>query len=99
MGLNWKLIGYMAAHGVEPDDLAARLPYPLPETWLSEALPEGLAMADLAVLCQALGCQPGDLLTFTPETPAEIAERELARNLSYQSFLAFQSAHDEPSDA
>lgn len=98
MGLNWHLLEYLDQHDMAVVELEAGLPHPLPQTWLGQEVPAELSMDDLAVLCQALGCQPGDLLTFTPETPAEIAQRELERNMTYQSFLAFQDQRreDEP---
>ncbi|MFP5502308.1 MAG: helix-turn-helix domain-containing protein [Candidatus Sericytochromatia bacterium] len=98
MALHWHLLSYLEDHDTTADALEALLPFPLPEAWLQEALPPGLGLDDLAVLCQALGCQPGELLTYTAETPEEIARRELERNMTYQSFLSFQEreAEDAP---
>jgi hypothetical protein len=58
-----------------------------------------LTLNDLGNLCLQLECQLGDLLIFTQETPEEQAERVLANNLLYQSFLAHQAqqAHEEVS--
>ena len=94
MALNWHLLAYLDDHDTTADALEAHLPFPLPEAWLQEALPPGLGLDDLAALCQALGCQPGELLTFTVETPEEIARRELERNMTYQSFLSFQDRQE-----
>jgi hypothetical protein len=44
----------------------------------------------LADLCQALGCQPGELLSWRPDDPAEQAERALAQDKLFQSFLAYK---------
>ena len=65
------------------------------ETWLGAAPPTGLTIADLATLCGLLGCQPGDLLGYAPESPADQAALNLANDLFYQSFLAHRAGQEE----
>lgn len=36
---------------------------------------KGVRFDTLAAICQALDCQPGDLLAFSPEGPSATAER------------------------
>jgi DNA-binding Xre family transcriptional regulator len=90
MGLNWHLGEVLAEQGLSWEDLDAQLSFPLSEAHRGAQPPDALSMADLAEITQALGVQPGELLSFTPETPEEQAERALARNQFYQSFLAYR---------
>ena len=85
---------YLGARGMSAEDLEARLSFPLRAELRQDAPPSAMTLDDLAAMCQALGCQPGELLTFEAEDPAEQARRELARNASYQSLLAYQQAPD-----
>lgn len=94
MGLNWHLADRLADRDMAWDDLAALLSFPLPASWRTGELPADLSLEGLAELCDALGVQPGELLTYASEGAAERAERDLARNLSYQSFLAFQERRE-----
>ncbi|MNU10891.1 hypothetical protein D3C72_2583240 [compost metagenome] len=55
-------------------------------------------MAALARWCERLKCQPGDLLSWVSEDPAERAARNLAGDLFYQSFLAFRSQDEDDAD-
>lgn len=99
MGLIWHLNALLATRRLTADDLASRLSFPLGAEFWAETPPEAMTMDDLAAFCQALDCQPGELLSFAPESPADQARRELARNASYQSFLAFrEGAGDELDD-
>jgi hypothetical protein len=81
--------------------IAAAIGRAIDETWLAGAPPDDLTMGDLAALCAALKCQPGDLLTFAPDDPAEQAALDLSGNQFYQSFLAHRAAMetaDDPED-
>lgn len=91
MGLVWNLERLLEERG--PDALAA-LPFELPR---GDTPPAELTLAELAEVCRVLGCQPGELLSYAPETPAEQAAAQLAKDQFYQSFLAYQQ-HDAPSD-
>lgn len=90
MGFHWHLAPYIAGKGVGWDQLEERLGFKVPTNLKGVVPPVDLSLSVLADLCQALACQPGDLLSFTPDTPAEQAERQLAGNQTYQSFLSFQ---------
>lgn len=94
MGLTWHLMEILTARGLTPGDLEADLSFPLRPELCAETPPADMTLDDLAAFCQALGCQPGELLSFESEDPTETARRELARNASYQSFLAFQQPPD-----
>ncbi len=54
-GMNYKMLG--AATGMHPNTISK----------LKHNPPARLEMATLIRLCQALNCQPGDLLTYTAE--------------------------------
>lgn len=54
-GMNYKMLG--AATGLHPNTISKLKHHP----------PSRLEMATLIRLCQALNCQPGDLLTYRPE--------------------------------
>jgi DNA-binding Xre family transcriptional regulator len=69
------------------------------DAWLADTPPEDLTMAELAALCAAIRCQPGDLLTFAPEDPADQAALDLSGNQFYQSFLAHRATLEEAEDA
>jgi DNA-binding Xre family transcriptional regulator len=77
-------------------ELAMAIGRAIDETWLADAPPDDLTMADLAALCAALRCQPGDLLTFAPADPADQAALDLAGNQFYQSFLAHRANLEDP---
>ncbi|MDB5099769.1 MAG: hypothetical protein JWM80_4190 [Cyanobacteria bacterium RYN_339] len=89
MGFHWHLAPYIAGRGVTWEQLDERLGFTVPGNMRGVIPPFDLSMSVVADLCQALGCQPGDLLTFSPDSAAEQAERQLAGNQSYQSFLNF----------
>jgi DNA-binding Xre family transcriptional regulator len=72
-------------------ELASAIGRAIDETWLADAPPGDLTMGDLAALCAALRCQPGDLLAFAPEDPADQAALDLSGNQFYQSFLAHRA--------
>ena len=93
MGVMWHLSELLDQRGLVVADLGA----PIGPDWLTPTPPEGLGMAELARLCERLGCQPGELLTYEAEDPAAQAARNLAGDLFYQSFLAHR-AMDEDDD-
>lgn len=90
MGFHWHLPQLIAERSWPWPELEAKLGFNVPRDLRGVTPPVDLSLSVLADLCQALGCQPGDLLTFTPDSAAEQAERQLAGNQTYQSFLAFQ---------
>ena len=92
MGLEWHLARYVAQHDTPWEALAELMGYPVGRDLRGSTPPIDLSLAVIADLCQALGCQPGDLLTFTPDSPQEQAARHLASHPTYQSFLAFKEA-------
>jgi hypothetical protein len=94
VGFKWHLAHFAGDRGVGWDALAERLGFPVPRDLRGETPPMDLSLPVLADLCQALDCQPGDLLTFSPDSVAEQAERQLAENQLYQSFLAFKEQRD-----
>ena len=96
MGFQWHLMRYVTQIGIDWEALSTRLGYPVPRDLQGVSPPFDLSLPVLADLCQALGCQPGDLLTYSPDSLAEQAERQLAGNLFYQSFLAFQDTQERP---
>ncbi|HEY9721299.1 MAG TPA: helix-turn-helix domain-containing protein [Oscillatoriaceae cyanobacterium] len=92
MGLVWHLESLLAERNPE---VLANLPFALPH---GDEAPGALTLAQLAEICRVLACQPGDLLSYAFDTPAEQAARQLANDLFYQSFLAYQD-DEAPHDA
>jgi putative transcriptional regulator len=55
-------------------ELAARVGITLANlSILKTGKAKGIRFATLEAICEALGCQPGDILAFEPELPAEAA--------------------------
>ncbi|MEB3329916.1 MAG: helix-turn-helix domain-containing protein [Candidatus Sericytochromatia bacterium] len=94
MGLGWHLTEHLARVGLEWAALEARLGFPVPPDLRGAVPPIDLSLPVLADLCQALGCQPGELLSWQPDDPAEQAERTLAQDRLFQSFLAYKQGGD-----
>lgn len=90
MGFHWHLATTIAKRGLSWAQLEEKLGFAVPRDLKGVTPPVDLSLPVLADLCQALECQPGDLLTFSPDSTAEQAERQLANNPLYQSFLAFK---------
>src|SRR3954468_19697848 len=97
MGFQWHLATVLAKRDVTWSALEERLGFGVGRDLRGVTPPFDLSLSVLADLCQALGCQPGELLTFAPETPAEQADRHLAGNQLYQSFLNFKEQKDDAS--
>lgn len=95
MGLRWHLAEWLVQRRLDPDALEGALGAAIAPDWLDPTPPATLTMADLAALCAALSCQPGDLLTYDSEDPAEQAARNLSADLFYQSFLNHQAMLEE----
>lgn len=91
MGLRWMLSALLDQRQGDRAELAAALGRAIDAAWLADAPPADLTMADLAGLCAALKCQPGDLLAFAPDDPADQAALDLSGNQFYQSFLAHRA--------
>jgi DNA-binding Xre family transcriptional regulator len=91
VGFKWHLGTYVESCGIGWDELSNRLGFTVARDLRGTTPPLDLSLPVLADLCQALICQPGDLLTFEPDSVAEQAERQLAENQLYQSFLAFKA--------
>ena len=65
----------MARRKVGLTELAARVDLTLANlSILKNGHARAIRFSTLAALCQALDCQPGDLLTFTPGEEPEIVE-------------------------
>lgn len=94
MGLRWHLAELLEQAGINPADPTLAIS---PEM-LENTPPAGLDMAELARWCERLKCQPGDLLSWTSEDPADQAARNLAGDLFYQSFLAYRTQEEEEDD-
>ncbi|MEB3197387.1 MAG: helix-turn-helix domain-containing protein [Candidatus Sericytochromatia bacterium] len=90
MGLRWHLVDTMAREGLSFDALELRLGFSLGHELRGAVPPIDLSLPIVADLCQAIGCQPGDLLSWLPDDPAEQAERALAQDALFQSFLAYR---------
>ena len=95
MGLRWHLVEYLDGHGITWPALEERLGFTVGADLKGASPPIDLSLPIVADLCQALACQPGDLLTWVPDDASEQAERALAMDQSFQSFLAFKQARDE----
>lgn len=95
MGLRWHLVEYVERHGINWPDLAERLGFTVGADLKRETPPIDLSLPIVADLCQALDCQPGDLLTWRPDDPAEQAERALAQDQFFQSFLAYKQGEGD----
>jgi hypothetical protein len=95
MGLRWHLVEHLGRVGLEWGTLEARLGFAVPGDLRGGVPPIDLSLSVLADLCQALACQPGDLLSWGPDDPAEQAERALAQDQLFQSFLAYKQTRDD----
>ncbi|WP_316430657.1 helix-turn-helix transcriptional regulator [Leptolyngbya sp. NK1-12] len=68
MGIEWRLAQLMAQQGLNYKTLGtATAMHPNTISKLKHNPPARLEMDTLIRLCQALNCQPGDLLVYTPE--------------------------------
>jgi hypothetical protein len=92
MGLRWMLSALLDQRQGDRAAVAMAIGRAIDDAWLADVPPEDLSMAELAALCAALKCQPGDLLGFTPDDPAEQAALDLSGNQFYQSFLAHRAS-------
>ncbi len=90
MGLRWHLVDHVERSGLTWPLLEERLGFTVGADLKGATPPIDLSLPIVADLCQALACQPGDLLTWTPDDAAEQAERALAQDQSFQSFLAYR---------
>jgi DNA-binding Xre family transcriptional regulator len=92
VGLRWHLTDIMRRDQVSIEDLEGRLGFSIGQDLRGDRPPIDLSLPIVADLCEALRCQPGDLLSFGPDDPAEQAERTLAQDALFQSFLAYREA-------
>lgn len=68
VAIEWRLASVMAARGMNYKMLgAATGMHPNTISKLKHNAPTRLEMETLIRLCQALNCQPGDLLAYVPE--------------------------------
>ena len=95
MGLRWHLVEHLARVGMAWPELEARLGFTVPGELRGDVPPIDLSLPIVADLCQALACQPGELLSWLPDDPAEQAERTLAQDLLFQSFLAYKDGRND----
>lgn len=98
MGLRWMLSALLDQRQGDRAGVAMAIGRAIDETWLADVPPDDLTMAELAALCAALKCQPGDLLSFAPDDPADQAALDLSGNQFYQSFLAHRASLESPED-
>lgn len=91
MGLRWHLVDTLNRLDLDWQELGERLGFAVGGDLKGATPPIDLSLPILADLCQALGCQPGDLLSFAADDTGEQVDRALAQDLSFQSFLAFKS--------
>lgn len=94
MGLRWHLVATVERLGLTWAQVEERLGFSVGADLKGATPPIDLSLPILADLCQALACQPGDLLTWQPDDPAEQAERALAQDRFFQSFLAYKQSQD-----
>ena len=90
MGLRWHLVEFLGRRAIAWPELEAKLGFTVGSDLKGQTPPIDLSLPIVADLCEALGCQPGDLLSFQPEDPAAQAEQALAQDLSFQAFLAYK---------
>ncbi len=75
MGIEWRLAGQMAKQGMNYRRLGlATGLHPNTISKLKHKPPLRLEMATLMRLCEALDCQPGDLLAYCAEPQLEQSE-------------------------
>jgi len=73
MGIEWRLAGLMAKRGMNYRRLGqATGLHPNTISKLKHKPPMRLEMETLIRLCQALDCQPGDLLAYCCETDQQL---------------------------
>ncbi len=72
MAILWQLSGLARDRGLSTESLtqATGLPIALIEGWLQQTFMPPLTAHELDRLCQALNCQPGDLLMADASDPA-----------------------------
>ena len=76
MGFHWHLAPYIAGKGVGWDQLEERLGFKVPTNLKGVVPPVDLSLSVLADLCQALACQPGDLLEYRAQlSPTAVMAR------------------------
>lgn len=95
MGLRWHLVETVERLGLGWAEVEERLGFTVGAGLKGPTPPIDLSLPILADLCQALACQPGELLSWTPDDPAEQAARALAQDQTFQSFLAYKQSQDE----
>lgn len=95
MPVRWKLPELLRERGLSWEDLDGMTQIGLDVTWQWEQYPRDATLWELIAVCRALGCQPGDLLVFEEDDPAAEAERNLANDLFYQSFLAHRAGLED----
>lgn len=72
MPIKWRLAAVMADREMDYKDVAAATGmHPGTVSKLKNNLPARLDIETLLKLCEALNCQPGDLLRYMPESKAD----------------------------
>jgi DNA-binding Xre family transcriptional regulator len=92
MGLRWHLTDFLSQQQISLEELESRLGFPVGQDLRGDRPPIDLSLPIVGDLCCALQCQPGDLLSWGPDDPAEQAERTLAQDALFQSFLAYRQS-------
>jgi putative transcriptional regulator len=81
MAIEWRLAALMAQQGMNYKKLGeATGMHPNTISKLKHNPPTRLEMVTLIRLCQALQCQPGELLVYVPEAISETAEKHSTEN-------------------
>jgi hypothetical protein len=92
MGLVWHMAELLEASGMDVHAFESTAGFKVPPAWLGSTPPPDMRLDMVELICETLGRQPGELLTLEAKTPSAMAERNLAGDLFYQSYLAHREA-------
>lgn len=95
MGLVWHFSERLADQGMDIAAFQSVAGFRVDPSWLGSKPPLDMQMDMIELICETLHCQPGDLITLEGDDPSAIAERTLAGDLFYQSYLAHRENRDD----
>ncbi|MFN3429253.1 MAG: helix-turn-helix domain-containing protein [Candidatus Sericytochromatia bacterium] len=95
MGLVWHFSERLADRGMDVQAFQSVAGFRVDPTWLESKPPLDMHLDMIALICETLQCQPGELVTLALDDPSAIAERTLAGDLFYQSFLSHRERQED----
>jgi hypothetical protein len=95
MGLVWHFSERLADRGMDVAAFQSVAGFRVDPSWLESKPPLDMHLDMIELICETLQCQPGELVTLESEDPGAIADRTLAGDLFYQSFLAHRENRED----